>query len=104
MDRLKKCPGYEQGGFSEEQIGMLCKVADHQILYPEKKKKKKKNEDWQNQRAWEKSTINLIKKTQYVKLWMFIRWFEVYISYVFTRHVNKMAIHCGSFSFWSTLQ
>lgn len=40
MDRLKKCPGYEQGGFSEEQIGMLCKVADHQILYPEKKKKK----------------------------------------------------------------
>ena len=42
MDRLKKCPGYEQGGFSEEQIGMLCKVADHQILYPEKKKKKKK--------------------------------------------------------------
>ena len=42
MDRLKKCPGYEQGGFSEEQIGMLCKVADHQILYPEKKKEKKK--------------------------------------------------------------
>ena len=45
MDRLKKCPGYEQGGFSEEQIGMLCKVADHQILYPEKKKKKKKKKN-----------------------------------------------------------